>query len=209
MSGLKTEFSPCVNGFKFENNFRPGIECVVFGKILGSLFSIGLCGGMYFAALDRFHQSRHTETRTDTPGFQDRLFLELFIKQIATFTKGVWYKVFLWQASPDNDENQRVKSVSSRTKEVWPSIQNSIDKGVPVTLCLICVKGFWKNPAKNHQVIACHYEERKSGITIRVYDPNHPGVFQKIDLVMKERNVLIKYSSPFLNPVRGFFPVMH
>jgi hypothetical protein len=59
----------------------------------------------------------------------------------------------------------------------WPRIRAEIDAGHPSVTGLIRASG--SSPwmlTRNHQVLAWAYEDAGDTITIRVYDPNHPGV---------------------------------
>jgi hypothetical protein len=58
----------------------------------------------------------------------------------------------------------------------WPRIRREIDAGHPSVVGLIRWSG--ANPwhlARNHQVLAWAWEAAEGSITLRVYDPNHPG----------------------------------
>lgn len=207
----KTGFLPQKNGFCFENRFQLSAKYIGLSSDIPISPSFGLCGGMCFAALDRFFESRQIETRTEIPNSTDPLFKELLNRQIATFRKGLWLKVYVWQGSPDISVNRRRNSIGQLTKNEWTTIKKHLDGGIPVTLCFICVKGFSANPTKNHQVIAYHYEERNDRLFIWTYDPNHPKIPQSLSFCLHRNkdDIDTKYSSPYLEPLRGFFPVIY
>jgi hypothetical protein len=58
----------------------------------------------------------------------------------------------------------------------WPRIRADIDAGHPCVVGLVRVSGSspWRLTG-NHQVLAWAYEATDSAVTLRVYDPNHPG----------------------------------
>lgn len=205
---LKTRFIPQIHGFKFDNSgFHLTAADLGLDSDVAVTQDFGLCGGMSFAALDRFFSERQVEARTDTPDSADPLFNELLTRQIDTLRDGVWKKVLNWQSAPDMGHLIRKHSVGYRTKKEWPTIKEKLDSGIPITLCLICVEGYTANPTKNHQVVAYHYEERDERIFIWVYDPNHPGDPQFISVNLEENNIDGQHSSPHLERLRGFFPI--
>jgi hypothetical protein len=58
----------------------------------------------------------------------------------------------------------------------WPRIRAEIDSGHPSVVGLIRAAGSspWKL-TQNHQVLAFGWEAAEGRVTLRVYDPNHPG----------------------------------
>jgi hypothetical protein len=58
----------------------------------------------------------------------------------------------------------------------WPRIRAEIDSGHPAVVGLIRAAGGspW-TLTQNHQVLAWGWEADRGRITLRVYDPNHPG----------------------------------
>ncbi|MBN2364480.1 hypothetical protein JXL83_10165 [candidate division WOR-3 bacterium] len=207
----KTQFTPQVHGFSFENRFKITTTDLGLGSFAKVSFCFGLCGGMCFAALDRFFKAKKTETRTDIPALPDPLFKEIVARQIGAAKNGVWWKVMLWQNYPATNLRNRMNDIEHRTKSEWPAIRKHLDNGVPITICLISTRGCKGNPKDNHLVVAYHYEEKDGRTFIQVYDPNHPKISQNLSANLKPENdnIDIVYSSTYLKPLRGFFPVVY
>ena len=163
-----TAFRPSVHGWRFRNRFA-------FSPRLGPVrvplnLSFGFCGGMAYAALDRFHAGMPTPARTDIPEQGDALYAELYRRQRESLADAVWWKVHRWQRMPDEE-------IGARTAEEWERVRRGLDVGVPQVVCLIRVRGWTGNISLNHQVVAYAYDaEDDSGrVQLRIYDPNHAG----------------------------------
>lgn len=173
-----TAFVPSINGFHFNNTFSSE-------DITGELFSLPswmvpddtwfLCGGMCFAALDRFFQRKAIPDMTTPPGKGTPLLHELVYRQIASVESVGWEKILNYQNRPDEGhwyEPQHSLGHLSQSEQ-WPGIRDKIDSGIPTTVCLIRASraAVWKI-GDNHQVIAYGYSINSNKVTLNVYDPN-------------------------------------
>lgn len=169
-------FLPSRYGFHFENRWPPGpARTLDVGPLHIPIGDIGrgLCGGMAFAARDRFE--RHEDAPPDAmpPKRGEALFREIVDRQFASF--GSWFSVPVrfWLSSAGSQAARDRETV----RDAWPAIRASIDTGVPPMIGLVRQAGW--NPLAvrlGHQVAGYRYEETPSGISIWIYDPNHPGV---------------------------------
>jgi hypothetical protein len=77
-----------------------------------------------------------------------------------------------WAASAGSQAGRDRETV----RDAWPAIKSGIDLGAPPMVGLVRLAGW--NPLAlglGHQVVAWRYDETPTGITIWIYDPNHPG----------------------------------
>lgn len=165
---VRTAFRPSVHGWRFRNRFA-------FSPRLGPVrvplnLSFGFCGGMAYAALDRFHAGVPIPAWSEVPEQGDALYAELYRRQRESLGDAVWWTVYRWQRMPDED-------AGTRTAEEWKGVRRGLDAGVPQVICLIRVRGWAGNLSLNHQVVAYAYEvDDESGrVRLRIYDPNHAG----------------------------------
>ena len=130
----------------------------------------GLCGGMIFAARDRFERGEDGSSDTEPPARGTPLFDEIVDRQLASFFfLAVPLRFWLAAAGSDRRRNRETADVA------WPAIRAEIDAGRPAMIGLIR-RATWNPLAPlGHQVVGYRYEERAASITIGVYDPNHPG----------------------------------
>jgi hypothetical protein len=132
----------------------------------------GLCGGMAFAARDRFQRMENAPPDLAPPKPGEPLFKEIVDRQFDSF--GTLFSVPLrfWAASAGDQAGRDRETV----RDAWPAIKSGIDGGAPPMVGLVRLAGW--NPLAlglGHQVVAYRYDEAASGITIWIYDPNHPG----------------------------------
>jgi hypothetical protein len=83
-----------------------------------------------------------------------------------------WLKTIVWQ-------NRFDKRLARLTREQeWPKAKASIDKGTPITLCIIQVPPIIGIPTANHQVLAVGYRTDPTAapksMYLSIYDPNRP-----------------------------------
>ncbi|MBL8486948.1 MAG: hypothetical protein JNK22_07675 [Rhodocyclaceae bacterium] len=187
----KTSFKPSVHGWPFDN----------FGKF-------GNCGGMCFAALDRYYGGEAVDRSISQPSVVLRK--EIEGRQADTLDDWLWGKVIQWTQRPDEGHGYRGHSVGHMTQhDEWPKVRSSLDAGQPITLCLIRVEGFTANPAGNHQVTAWDYTLGSNGhVVVAVYDPNHAGddrVSVEFDLGRNKINARQSTGES----VRGFFGIRY
>jgi hypothetical protein len=169
-------FLPSTHGFRFVNYWprtvarRWHIGLVEFG--IGDV-SRGLCGGMAFAARDRFDRGEPGATDAVAPAQDTPLFKEIVDRQFDSF--GILFLVPLrfYVSSALSSPERRV---TTSVKEVWPKIKADIDAGRVSMVGLVRAAG-WNplNTAMGHQVGAFRYETSPKRISIGIYDPNHPG----------------------------------
>jgi hypothetical protein len=84
-----------------------------------------------------------------------------------------------WRPDPPRGPAMWLRREPPRVEAVlreWPRIRAEIDAGHPSVVGLIRVAGIspWAL-TQNHQVLAWGWEEDHGRISLRVYDPNHPG----------------------------------
>ena len=159
---MSTAFTAESHGFRFRNSFS-----------LGRLH-FGLCGGMAFAALDRFYDGTPPPRTITPPRRGSPLFRELLRRQIDSF-RGlkVPAKVLRWQRWSD------LRLISHTLWNELPRITNALAAGHPVVLCLIRAERR-ESPTHNHQVLATGFVKDGLGTAIKVYDPNYPVVTNEL-----------------------------
>jgi len=180
-------FLPSVHGFRFANSWPPGPTVRLAGldpRRLGfGDAAAGLCGGMALTARDLFEAGLAAPPDTVPPANDSPRFRALVRRQVESLD---WLRVplrylDLQALRPDpptglarllGREPARVVAV----REEWPRIRAEIDAGHPSVVGLIRASGLspWAL-TRNHQVLAFAYDETPGSITLRVYDPNHPG----------------------------------
>lgn len=169
-------FLPSRHGFRFANSWprsvarRWHVGLVELG--IGDV-SRGLCGGMAFAARDRFERGEAGAPETEAPRPETALFNEIVDRQFDSF--GTVYVVPLrfWLSSALGNAASRGRETVGRA---WPAIRREIDAGRPAMIGLVREAGW--NPlavGMGHQVAGYRYETTADGVSIGVYDPNHPG----------------------------------
>jgi hypothetical protein len=175
-SGTVTDlgFRPSRNGFHFANRWPPtpawtwglGMIHLGFGNA-----ARGLCGGLAYAARDRFDAGLPIPQVTDPPPAGTGLFREIVRRQVDSFDRLVVVPWRFWRSA--------AAPASLRVRETlldaWPRIHADLEAGHPSAVGLIRTAGL--NPLRlsmGHQVLAFADEEHADRITVRVYDPNHP-----------------------------------
>lgn len=169
-------FLPSRHGFHFANRW-PAAPARAWQ--LGLLYlgigntARGLCGGMAFAARDRFERGEPGAADPEAPVAGTPLFREIVERQFASFGR-LWLEVPLrfWLAAVGG-ERRRVRA---SVREAWPAVRAEIDAGRPSMLGLVR-SGSWNPLALDlgHQVVAYRYETSPDRVAIGIYDPNHPG----------------------------------
>jgi hypothetical protein len=183
-------FLPSVHGLRFANRFPPG-PTVRLGpfdtRVLGfGDAAAGLCGGMALTARDLFEAGIEAPPDTVPPANGAPRFRAIVRRQVESLDRfRVPLRYLDLQAlRPDpprglaallRREPPRVLAVL----EEWPRIRREIDAGHPPVVGLVRWSGLdpWAL-TRNHQVLAFAYRADQGdggSITIRVYDPNHPG----------------------------------
>lgn len=166
-------FLPSIYGFRFRN-FWPSQPARVF--VLGPVripignTSRGLCGGMAFAARDRFNRLEPAPPLGVPPSFGEDLFKEIVDRQFDSFGRLFVVPLRFWQAAVSSQEWRDRETA----RHAWPAIKAEIDAGRPPMIGLIRKSGW--NPLTvglGHQVVAYRYDETAAGVTLWIYDPNH------------------------------------
>lgn len=173
-SSVLPGFLPSTNGFHFANRFP---SAPAFSVDLGLVHlgignaAYGLCGGMCFAVRDRFERGEPVAPDTAPPGAGMPLFAELARRQLDSF--GSWFQVpfAFWRAAVTS---QRAREARTLRRE-WPRIRAEIESGhLAMVGILRTGSPDPRRLGRNHQVAAYAYQIDGAGITLRVYDPNHP-----------------------------------
>ena len=169
-------FLPSRHGFRFSNWWartparRWHIGFVELG--IGDV-NRGLCGGMAFAARDRFEHGETGAPDPEAPPFGSPLFKEIVDRQFDSFGPLWTVPLRFFLSSALGSPATRVRG---SVREAWPKIRADIDAGRPSMVGLVREAGW--NPlavGMGHQVAAYAYETSPDRVAIRVYDPNHPG----------------------------------
>jgi hypothetical protein len=174
-TGVVAGFLPSLSGFRFVNRWPagPAFEWRVRYLRIGiGDVAEGLCGGMCFAAADRFLRGETPPAGDTPPAAGTALFDEIAHRQLDSLELGLTPLRF-WLAAA----RRRVSrwTAADQVRE-WRAIRADIDGGRPAMLGL--VRSAAVNPLEltmNHQVLGYAYEAGPARATIRIYDPNHPG----------------------------------
>ena len=168
-------FRPSRHGFRFANRWPPGpARTWQLGLVHVGIGDVGrgLCGGMAFAARDRFERGEPVPPDASAPPPGSALFREIVDRQFDSF--GRLFDVplrFLLAALASRGRRRRETAHAA-----WPAIRADIDAGIPAMVGLVRRPGLYAlAPDFGHQVVAYRYDETPSRVTIGVYDPNHPG----------------------------------
>jgi hypothetical protein len=169
-------FLPSRYGFRFGNRWPAGpartwqVGLVYLG--IGDV-GRGLCGGMAFAARDRFERDAPAPDDTAPPPAGSPLFREIVDRQFDSFGWLLVEVPLRFLIASLADERGRWRETARRA---WPAIRAEIDAGV------LAMIGLLRRPGPNalatdfgHQVVAYRYDVTPSKVAIGVYDPNHPG----------------------------------
>jgi hypothetical protein len=168
-------FRPSRYGFRFANSWpsHPA-RTLNFGFIQIPIGDTGrgLCGGMAFAARDRFERDEEAPIDSAPPGPGVELFKEIVDRQFASFGRLFSVPLRFWLASA-GDEGRRSRET---VRDAWPAIRADIDAGRPSMIGLVRLAGW--TPLRlglGHQVVGFRYAETSQRVAIGIYDPNHPG----------------------------------
>jgi hypothetical protein len=173
-SNTVPRFQPSVHGFHFANRW-PSVPTHQWRLGLVELgvgdAARGLCGGMVFATRDRFDRGEVAPTVAAAPDPGSALFREIVDRQVDSFDRLVFVPLRFWLGSLSKDATRMKESV----RTAWPTTKATIDKGELAMLGLIReARGNPFSTSLGHQVAAYRYAESPEGVTIGVYDPNHP-----------------------------------
>src|SRR5262245_61292530 len=170
-------FLPSTHGLHFANAFPPG-PTVRLGpldpRIIGvGDASAGLCGGMCYTTRDLFEAGVVPPPDRTPPANGSPRFASIVRRQVQSLD---WMRLpfRFWTRSALGGSFGGDRASATFDRE-WPAIRRVVDDGHLAMVGLIRVAGV--NPFKltgNHQVIAYGYAEDGRGVTLKLYDPNHP-----------------------------------
>lgn len=226
-----TGFDPAVHGFRFRNRFPGGavVDALLrmdrMDELLGfevpraaglpapirdaSFWgTFGLCGGMSWAALDRFHSGISMSAAERPPVPASASFDELVIRQADSMDgRRMLERCLEYQVIPRSAPwwfpFLRTLASEMRSRE-WPRLEAALEAGTPESLCLVRVRGV-ASPALHHQVVATGFRSTGSEIRVSVYDPNHPGSTPEIRLRKPDRFRPLSISQSSGEELFGFF----
>lgn len=168
-------FLPSTAGFRFANRWPAGPAFELSAQYLrigiGEVAD-GLCGGMCFAAADRFRRGEAVAPETMPPAAGSALFREIARRQLDSLDLGRVPARFWWAAA-------RVAAGRWSARDQvgeWRALMADLDAGRPAMAGLVRSSGI--NPfglTANHQVLGFAYEASAREAVLRIYDPNHPG----------------------------------
>jgi hypothetical protein len=167
-------FRPSRYGFRFRNSWPSQPARTVhlgFVRIPIGDTGRGLCGGMIFAARDRFERDEDAPLDTSPPAAGTPLFKEIVDRQFASFGRLFSVPIRFWISAAGGAGRRARETV----RDAWPSIRADIDAGRPPMIGLVRLAT--RNPLAplGHQVVGFRYAETAERVAIGVYDPNHPG----------------------------------
>lgn len=153
-------FDVASRGFAFINNFPDGYW--QFGVI--RIATLGLCGGMTYAALDYYWSGAPTPSTSATPSaVGDPLGAYINARQ----QQSVEQNLGGWMVQILNPDDHALHYWS--THDEWNKLKGAIDAGSPVPIGL----GTYLNGSASHQVVAVGYREGARERWILTYDPNN------------------------------------
>lgn len=228
---VETAFKPSLYGFHFKNRFdfelgdvgwgsRRCVENVVTGGLSQAVYYgrvHHLCGGMCWAALDRYFRNTPgpIPPDRDPPAVGSPLLQELFDRQVDTLANGALVaKCWDWMNRPNEghwyDGSASIGHLVQ--SEEWPHTKDWLDRGFPVSLCLIRVRGIWEGGGAsvwdNHQVLAWGYrfDDSSNRVELLLYDPNYPDANDVvIAFTLGRPHSKLSMSHSRGDSVRGFF----
>jgi hypothetical protein len=168
-------FLPSRHGFRLANRWPSGpARAWHRGLVHLGIGDVGrgLCGGMAFAAADRFVRGEEGAAEDAPPPFGTPLFTEVVDRQFDSF--GTLFIVpARFALAAFAGEKRRLRHT---VRVALPEIRASIDSGRLAMVGLVRRDGFaFTAPDFGHQVVAYRYEAARDRVSIGVYDPNHPG----------------------------------
>lgn len=168
-------FLPSRVGFHFRNAWPSSPARITgLGPIRIPIGDVGrgLCGGMAFAARDRFDRNEAIPAQAAPPGPGEPLFKEIVDRQFDSFGTLFTVPIRFWLSSVASQGARDRDTV----RDAWPRIKAGIDHGKPPMIGLSRLAG-WNPlaPDFGHQVVGYRYDETSTEIRIWIYDPNYPG----------------------------------
>jgi hypothetical protein len=168
-------FLPSRHGFRFANRWPAGpVRTWNLGLVQVGIGDAerGLCGGMAFAARDRFERGEAAPADVAPPAPGTPFFAEIVDRQFDSFGR-LWIVPLRFWAAALGSERARLRET---VRSAWPAIRSEIDGGEPAMIGL--VRSATANPLSlnlGHLVVGYRYDSSPTKVAIGVYDPNHPG----------------------------------
>ena len=178
-------FLPSRHGFRFANRWPTGpARAWNLGLVQLGIGDVGrgLCGGMAYAARDRFERDEAAPADVAPPAPGTPLFTEIVDRQFASFGRLWTVPLRFWLAAVGGERTRWRHTVRS----AWPAIRAEIDAAEPAMIGL--VRSATVNPLAlqlGHQVVGYRYDASPTRLAIGVYDPNHPGD-DSVELVIEQ-----------------------
>jgi hypothetical protein len=168
-------FRPSRYGFRFRNSWPKQPALVLrLGPLripIGDA-SRGLCGGMAYAARDRFERDEEAPPDPTPPRPGMPLFREIVDRQLASFGRLLLsVPIRFWLAAARGER----RLVRETVQRAWPAIRAEIDAGRPAMVGLVRLATWNPLAPLGHQVVGFRYDETPDRVVIGVYDPNHPA----------------------------------
>ncbi len=177
----KTPFDPKQHGFRFANHF---VNTIATLPRLGTLQTLGRCGGMAFCALDHYFAQLPLPTLSaqdlaplHVPPDGHPLADYIYRRQLDSFATLSAVKFVTWTLAPDKP-TFFARGVIERTRaDEFHKLRERIDHNQPAPLGLIAARDL-SALGKNHQVVAYGYEQPEndeSALVVHIYDVNYPA----------------------------------
>ncbi|TLN03399.1 hypothetical protein FDZ74_14730, partial [bacterium] len=180
MAQVQTDFLPHTHGFPFKNAFEQRLplryDLPLGGSIDLNTVSDGLSGGMCFATLDYFKAGLRPPAAAD-----ERLLAYLRGRQVDCLKVETILKVLAGLLlEPDTRQANLLR------REI-PKLRRRLEKGQPTVLALL-YNGVKEAQPASHFVLAVGYtlDESRQLFSLNLYDPNHPGVTQRLSIPLAE-----------------------
>ncbi|NIA26405.1 MAG: hypothetical protein GWP04_12755 [Gammaproteobacteria bacterium] len=173
-SSLITGFLPSEHGFSFGNVWEDKPWRIRVGEREYAIGLRGRCGGMVFAALD-YHRAgvsaaglAEKRPTAGTPLARYTMWRQL--ESLSLYGGVNMLRFARWTYRPTGTW---IGAATATRREELGNVLVSMVAGRPVPLGLVPAERF-KGLGLNHQVVAYGVDRDEAGISIRIYDPNHP-----------------------------------
>ena len=208
----------------------PPLSNLLIGQLITSQIvnnvnpgSIGLCGGMSFAAADYYALSwlpprgefaaGATPRRPGWVGPEETTLRRYIWNRLLDTLRGnVAVNTLIWMGVAQNIlPLGGLQWLRDRSRDELRGIKASIDRGQPCPIALI---GTTRNPLNNHQVLVTGYDDPGplgiSSVRLYVYEPNGPNQEQTIDFDFSGgRPASESTASADRGPLLGFFAALY
>ena len=217
-------FLPSTNGFRFANRWPSGPTVKLGAFDTRWFFGVGdaaqgLCGGMALSVRDLFEAG--LPAPPDTAPFLNgsSRFRQIVRRQVESLDWGLvplrYWELAAFRPDPPTAVSLLLRREPPRVdaiRQEWPKIRAELDAGRLAVVGLIRRAGW--NPLRltqNHQTLAYGYQETPDSVTVRIYDPNHPGddavelraaIAPDVDRPWRDR---IRLEQSSAEPLLGFF----